>query len=43
MKIKKIVYWVATGLVSLLYLASMTFCITSGDAVRGMISALGYR
>ncbi|KVK53997.1 hypothetical protein BCY90_18680 [Agrobacterium deltaense] len=42
MKIKKIVYWVATSLISLLYLASTTFYITDGDTVRGMIVALGY-
>ncbi len=42
MNARKTVYWIATGLLCLLYAASATFYITSGDVVRGMFAGLGY-
>lgn len=39
---RKIVYWISTGLVSLLYLASATFYAIQGDTVRALLGKLGY-
>lgn len=38
----KIVYWVATGLVALMYLGGAAFYLTQGEMVRGMYAGLGY-
>ncbi|NKL10289.1 DoxX family protein [Rhizobium leguminosarum] len=42
MLMRKYAYWISTGLISLLYLASATFYITQGDTVRQLLGALGY-
>jgi len=39
-KTVKIVYWIATGLVALVYLGGATFYITSHDMVAGMYEGL---
>lgn len=38
----KIVYWVATGILCLVYLGGAVFYITQGEMVRGMYGQLGY-
>ena len=38
----KITYWVATGLLSLVYIGSAIFYLTSIEMVQGMYAALGY-
>ena len=38
----KIIYWVATGLVSLIYFGGAIFDATQGDIVRGLYGQLGY-
>ncbi len=40
--IRKYIYWISTGLLCLLYLASATFYATQGDTVRQALDALGY-
>lgn len=36
------IYWISTGLLSLLYLSSAYLYVTKGDWVRGAIADLGY-
>jgi uncharacterized membrane protein YhaH (DUF805 family) len=38
----KIIYWIATGLLALMYLGGAAFYITQGEMVRGMLGGLGY-
>ncbi|MFG3591260.1 DoxX family protein [Bradyrhizobium sp. RDI18] len=39
---RKYVYWISTGVLALLYLASATFYITQGDMVRQLLGNLGF-
>ncbi|PPC75651.1 hypothetical protein C4K68_19390 [Pokkaliibacter plantistimulans] len=39
---RKYIYWISTGLLCLLYLASATFYVTQGDEVRQAFIGLGY-
>ncbi len=38
----KITYWIATGLLSLVYIGGGIFYLTSPEMVQGMYAALGY-
>ncbi len=38
----KIIYWVATGLLSAMYFGGAVFYITQGEMVRGMYGQLGF-
>ncbi len=38
----KIIYWVATGIVCLIYFGGAAFYLTSGEMVAGMYGVLGY-
>ncbi|MEF9605035.1 DoxX family protein [Paracoccus sp. PXZ] len=40
--VRKILYWISTALLSLMYLVSATMYVTQGDVVRQALGALGY-
>ncbi|PSJ57447.1 DoxX family protein [Kumtagia ephedrae] len=39
---RKYAYWISTGLLAFLYVASATFYITQGDMVRQLLGNLGF-
>lgn len=41
-KTAKAIYWVATGLVALVYVGAALFYLTQTETVRGMYAQLGY-